>query len=219
MPSFQNARAFVEAAVHAYRQLQSYSDVGKSHRPHCRRTWLCEFRTDYRADGNFRFEFETAHPYRWLKHLRSRAVVGSANALPYFFDVSYSGEQTLEAPESLDLALAGATGISSGTAHSIGALLFPEVGGFTLLDLRRMRFRRNRMIDGVKCTAVSGLHPRGGRVTAWFGSEDLLLRRLVRVKFRSEELRTSIRTNHELPDELFSQPRVEASPRTLAVTK
>ena len=210
MPYFPNARAFVEASVQTYRELRSYSDCGKSHRPHCRRSRLCEFRTDYRADGNFRFEFETAHPYRKLKHLKARVVVGASDTKPYFFDVSYSGKQTVEEPESLDLALAGATGISSGTAHTIGALLFSEVGGFTLLDLRRMRFRRSRVIDGVECTAVSGLHPRGGRVTAWFGSKDLLLRRLVRVKFRSEELRTSIRVNHKLETELFSTPRVEA---------
>jgi hypothetical protein len=214
MPTFQNARALLEASVQSYRRLLAYSDTGKSHRPHCRGERLCEFRTDYRADGNFRFEFETRHPYRRLNHLKSTVVVGSHKGEPYFFDVSYSGEQTLEEPESLDLALAGATGISSGTAHTIGALLFAEAQGFTLLDLRRLRFRRDRVLDGVLCAAVSGLHPCGGRVTAWFGRNDLLLRRLVRSKFRSEELRTDVRTNHELPDSLFDKPRVEASQET-----
>jgi hypothetical protein len=210
MPTYRNARAFVEAAIHRYRGLEAYSDLGKSHRPNCRRERLCTFRTDYRAPDNLRFEFASPHPYRRLKNHMTRAVVGAFQGRPYFFDENYSGEKSIEEPESLDLTLAGATGISSGTAHTIGALLLSEVQGITLLDLKRLRFRRDRTIDGIPCKAISGLHPRGGRVTAWFGDQDLLLRRLVRSRFRSEELRTNIHTNHGLPDELFLPPPVEA---------
>lgn len=39
--------------------------------------------------------------------------------------------------------------------------------------------------SGVNCTSVSGIRPRGGRLTAWFGEEDLLLRRLTETRFRS----------------------------------
>ena len=210
MPTYRNAREFVEAVIRRYRELGSYSDIGKSYRPNCRRERLCTFQTDFRAPTNFRFEFATPHPYRRLRHHVARAVVGICQGRPYLFDQSYSGEKSIEVPESLDLALAGATGISSGTAHTIGALIFPEVHGHTLLDLKRLRFRRNRSIDGVLCTAVSGLHPRGGRVTAWFGDSDLLLRRLVRSRFGTEELRTNVRANHELLEELFLPPPVEA---------
>jgi len=210
MPTYQNAREFLNAVVQHYRQLASYSDTGKSHRPNCRRERLCEFRTDYRAPDNFRFEFASPHPSRRLRSHRARVVVGTYYAKPYFFDQSYWGETTMEAPDSLGLAVAGATGISSGTAHTIGALLFAEVGGFTLMDLRRPRFRKDRLVDGVRCKAISGMHPRGGRFTAWFGAEDLLLRRVVRLRFRSEELRTNVSSGHVLPDELFGPPRVEA---------
>lgn len=210
MPPFHNARAFVEAAVQRYRQLQAYSDVGWSHRPHGRMDGRCEFRTDYRADGSFRFEFERAHPYVGLKHLRWRWVVGVGGGAPYVLRVDDSGESRLEEPESLGLAVALAAGVSSGTARTLAGLLMPEVGGWSLLQLRRLRFRRDRVIDGVRCAAVSGLLPRGGRVTAWFGREDLLLRRLVKARLRSEERRTRIRTDHTLPDALFSRPRAEA---------
>jgi hypothetical protein len=210
MPTYRNAREFVEAVVQRYRALNTYSDTGKSYRPHCRRERLCLFATDYQSPSNFRFAFESPHPYRKLSHRWTKAVVGVHGARPYFFDESYSGDRTLEEPEDLDLAIAGATGISSGTAHTIAALLFPGISGFTLSDLRRLRFRMNRVIDGVNCTAVSGIHPRGGRLTAWFGEEDLLLRRLTRTRFRSEELRTNVRAGHILPEGLFAPPRVEA---------
>ena len=210
MPTYRNAREFLEAVVHRYRGLDSYSDVGKSHRPNCRRDRLCVFQTDFRAPSDFRFEFETRHPYRKLKHLRVRTVVGSFEGRPYYYDQSYSDEPSLEHPESLDLAVAGATGVSSGTAHTIATLLFSEASGFTLLDLKRLRFRKDRVVDAVYCKAISGLHPRGGRVTVWFGQHDMLLRRQVRVMFRTEELRTSIQVGHHVPASRLAPPRIEA---------
>lgn len=209
MPTFRNAREFLEAVVRRYRELSSYSDTGRSHCPNCRRERLCTFRTDFVAPNNFRFAFESPHPYRRLKHLKSQVVVGTHLGKQYFYDKTYSDTPSIEIPESLELAIAGATGISSGTAHTIGALLFPEVGGFTMLDLRCLRFRRDRVVDGIQCVAVSGLHPRGGRYTAWFGTHDLLLRRIVRAKFRAEELRREIRVGHALADDLFLPPPIE----------
>jgi hypothetical protein len=122
----------------------------------------------------------------------------------------YSGPAGVEVSESLDLAIAGATGISSGTAHTIGALLFAEVSGFNLLDLRRVRFRRNRIVLGVPCICVSGLHPRAGRWSAWFGEQDMLLRRLYRSRFNSEELRFNPSTTAAFEREAFHVPIVEA---------
>ncbi|MGV7207509.1 hypothetical protein ACLB1G_06610 [Oxalobacteraceae bacterium A2-2] len=72
------------------------------------------------------------------------------------------------------------TGIARGVADTIDTLLFRVAGGFQLATLQRLRFRRLRVVDGVLCRAVSGLHPHGGRITAWFGADDLLLRRLQR---------------------------------------
>jgi len=208
MPTYRNAREFLEAVFRHYRTLSSYSDTGKSHRPNCIRLRQVTFSTDFVAPNNFRFAFESPHPYRKLRHLKAEVIVGIHLGTPYFFDQTYSFPSAIETPESLEFAIAGATGISNGTAHTIGYLLFPEVGGNTILHLRRLRFRRNRIIDGVHCVSVSGLHPRGGRVTAWFGAHDLLLRRMVEYKFREEELHTNIRTGHALPGDLFLPPKI-----------
>ena len=211
MPTFQNARAYLQEVVRRYRELPSYSDTGKSHRPHCQRERLCVFETDYMRPADFRFHFESPHPYPPLKHLTTQTTVGIKNARPYFVIRYYQGDVKAETPEDLDLAIAGATGISSGTAHNIASLLFSEVTGFSLLDLRRIRFRRTRVVDGVRCVAISGLHPYGGgRYTAWFGEQDFLLRRLLTSRFKAEEVRTNIRTSHQIPEERFAAPRVEA---------
>jgi hypothetical protein len=108
------------------------------------------------------------------------------------------------------MAVACATGISHGTAHTIGALLFEEIGGFTLHHMRRIRFRALRPISGVDCIAVSGLHPAGGRITAWFGTEDLLLRRLLHAKFKEEELRFGVTPSFQGSTDLFKAPEIDA---------
>ena len=210
MNTFRSARTFLQAVEARYQALTSYSDTGwttRIHRLHERR---CTFETSYVAPDQFRFAFETPHPYWRLRHRVARHVFGSADGALYDYDRSYSGAESLETPESLELAVAGATGISDGTAHTIASLLFPDVRGFRLSDLQRLRFRRTRVIDGVACIAISGLHPRAGRYTAWFGAQDLMLRRLLRPRLQCDERRTNIRVNEMIPVETFAVPRIGA---------
>ena len=135
---------------------------------------------------------------------------GTDGSTIYFWSRSYDGSSELEYPESLLLAVAGATGISSGTAHTIGALLFKEVGGFRLTDMCRIRFRATREFQGVRCVVVSGSHPGGrGRVTAWFGAEDLLLRRLVRYRMKAEELRFNPKAQFSGGQDAFQVPKLD----------
>jgi outer membrane lipoprotein-sorting protein len=210
MPLYANAREFLSAVEARYRSLPAYSDTGVARSFSLRRPRTCTFETAYVAPGHFRFAFETPHPYRPLAHHVSRDVIGTDGNTVYFYSRSYGGQAELEYPESLLMAVAGATGISSGTAHTIGALLFEEIGGFRLTDMRRIRFRSMREFMGVKCVVVSGLHPGGrGRVTAWFGAEDLLLRRLVRYRMKAEELRFNPKPLFSGGQDAFQAPRSE----------
>lgn len=189
MARHPNARAYLQAVHAHYRSLQAYSDSGLSRAMDPRRPHVCRFETRYLAPGLFRFAFERAHPSPNLKHRVSRSVVGHDGDSAYLHVQHHGRPATLNRPGSLDIALAMATGISSGTAHTIGALLFADVSGWSLLDLRRLRFRHHRIVAGVRCVCVSGIHPRGGRVSAWFGADDMLLRRLLDSRLGAEELR------------------------------
>ncbi len=206
MPLYRSARAFLEAVYERHRSVQTYTDTGLSRSLGTRGPRLCTFETSFQRPNLLRFAFERPHPSRGLAHLVSRCVVGHDGTRPFFWASHYESNAKTEHPETLDLAVAGATGISSGTAHTIAALLLPEVTGFKLLDLHKIRFRRNRKIDGVPCTCVSGLHPFAGRLTAWFGTEDLLLRRLYRQHSNSEELRFAPLANAPLPETIFDAP-------------
>lgn len=185
--------SFLHEVEARYRSLQHYADHGQVRSLRSRHASECDFVTEYRQDGAFRFRFWSGHPFPPLRHLVSHWEIGTDDAgVPYFIS-EYAGQAPRrESEESLALAIAGATGISRSSAHTIGTLLFQDIGGMPLKDWKRLRFRRMRLVDGVLCITISGRHPGAGRMLACFGAHDLLLRRLQR-KFprglRSEELR------------------------------
>ena len=120
MSIYPNARAYLQAVYERYRSLQGYCDTGVSRSLGRRYPRICKFETKYQHPNLFRFAFESPHPNKRRQHLSTKCVVGHDGTAPYFFSQHYSGPANLEHEESLDIAVAGATGISSGTAHTIG---------------------------------------------------------------------------------------------------
>ncbi|MFA7231930.1 MAG: M56 family metallopeptidase, partial [Victivallaceae bacterium] len=57
---------------------------------------------------------------------------------------------------SLSFGLAGATGVSSGSAHTIPALLLSEAGGSKLSDLKETKLLEDGSFDNSKCFRVQG---------------------------------------------------------------
>ena len=65
-----------------------------------------------------------------------------------------------EFAESFSLAIAAATGVSSGSAHRIGRLLIPAIGGYSILDLVDLRQGADAVVDGTSCFSVAGRYPK-----------------------------------------------------------
>ncbi len=192
---------------------RNFEEACRAHRDLCRRLRgkpLSEtsFETAFLRPDRFRFAWSSPHPYPPLRHRKMTCVIGTDAQGPYHHLCAYGGEKRIERDLSLSDAVAAATGVSQGAAYTIGALLFEACGGSQLLQLRRPRFRGERVIDGVRCIAVSGLDVQGQRVTAWFGIDDLLLRRLRWKRGRSEELRLDIRTEGLDPAIRFEAPPI-----------
>nr|WP_143028984.1 hypothetical protein [Massilia sp. PDC64] len=206
MPTYNNARECIAAIAARYRMLDSYADEGYVRREGSTRPDECWFETQFSRPGLFRFQFSRPHPYPPLRHLVTKVVIGSDGTTAYF-RVEHDGSvRRNDIEENLGLAVAGATGISKGTAHTIGNLLLECVGGFSLSMLNRPRFRRSREFHGDYCGRITGIHPGGGRVTLWFGASDLLLRKIVRHRTRSEEVRKNIRTDQSIDQAVFHMP-------------
>jgi hypothetical protein len=216
MPLSPSARDFLDRVVQRYRALQGYADQGTVHLSGRLSAVVRRFETAYQAPDLWRLAVESPHPYAGLRHLTMRVVVGHQDGQAYLWMQGYRQPATLRALPDLPSAVAAATGVSSGAAHIIGHLLLPGVGGWALTDLRRPRFRRRRVVDGTRCVAISGLHPRGGRMTAWFGEHDLLLRWLLTTCPHGDERRFDIRTDAVVPSARIAPPALSAAPGTRA---
>jgi hypothetical protein len=206
MPTYNNARECIAAIIARYRVLDSYADEGYVRPSGSTGPNECWFDTQFSRPSLFRFQFSRPHPYPPLRHLVTKVVVGSDGTTAYS-RIEHDGlVRKNDIEQNLGLAVVGATGISRGAAHTIGNLLLECVGGFSLSMLNRPRFRRSRGFLGEHCGRITGIHPRGGRITVWFGTSDLLVRKIVRHRTKNEEVRENIRIGQSMDQAVFRVP-------------
>jgi hypothetical protein len=112
------------------------------------------FRTAFTRPHRFRFEFSSACPGSTEWH---RYIVHSDKGLVQtWWDV----RPGVKREPSLGLALAGATGVSGGSAHTVPALLIPkEVGGQRLTALGELTRLSDEDAGGVRCYCIQGRFP------------------------------------------------------------
>lgn len=170
------------------------------------------FKTFFKRPNLFRFEWTD---FGITKLGRTKLMwFNGKEAFTYWEPDSYEKE------ESLRLAVAGASGASSGTADTVSELLLPnELGHSTLKGLVKVSLLGEEMVEGVKCyrikaTEVSNL------LELWVGKNDFLLRKLRReTKFPDrlwirEEIRRKIQVDHSIPEVVFNyKPPIPLTPR------
>lgn len=208
MTLYSNARECLHAVVKRYSEIRTYTDIGFV-RPRDGGFPSCWFESAYESPNRYRFKFVTAHPFRPLRHVTTTTILGSNGENGYYFTQYPRLAPQFESCRSLASAINRAAGVSQGTSRTISQLLLPGVRGVAPTNLHRLRFRRSREIDGVLCYCISGINPRGERLTFWVGVNDLLIRKLISHAFRHEEVRTNISVNHVLTDDVFSVPQAE----------
>ena len=128
------------------------------------------FTTAFVRPDRFRFEFKAMESGVEQRYL----VWQGGNDVKTWWDVKPGVEKV----ESLGLALAGPTGVSGGSAHTIPALLLPrEVAGRRLTDLTEPKRLADAKIDNVDCFVLDGQF--GDRpMTLWIDKQTFLVRRI-----------------------------------------
>lgn len=154
------AEQILAGMVDVYAGCQSYCDTGVVRTRFLGQPDLSElesgqpFRTAFVRPDRFRFEFSSTHPgkaapYKYIVH-------GAGEVVQTWWDV----RPGVERHPSLGLALAGATGISGGAAHTVPALLLSEtVGGQRLTGLGELTCLDDGDLGGVGCYRVQGRPP------------------------------------------------------------
>jgi hypothetical protein len=209
-----SGESIIKALIERYSRLRTYRDRGAVYQelgtdgPAVEMT----FETAYTSPNLFRFAFDSPHPFPPLKHLITRCVVGCDGTQSYFW-IEYPGELAdLRIEDDLATVVAGATGISGGSAHTIARLLLGGVGGLALSGLRDWAVAGSTFVDDIPCHQVVGVHPSGGRWDLVVERDSLLLRSLSRGLGggrRKRQVRHDIHLNSEIHPDTFVVPRDE----------
>lgn len=168
-----SAKQILNRMASAYAECQTYSDSGKVTTTYKSadgdETEVKPFTTAMIRPDQFRFEFTVqGNP-------RSRYIVWqNGKTISTWWDVRRQSEQ----PESLGMGLAGATGVSGGSAHTIPALLMPrEVGGRLLTEVRNAKRGEDSTIAGDACFTIQA-QVSGDPITIWIDQKTNLVRRI-----------------------------------------
>ena len=163
------------------------------------------FETAFERPARFRFAWVMHHPFPPLRHIAWPAVVWSDGADSYSRYDYGLGPPVTEKVESLGMAIAGATGVSNGAAHTVPRLLMPEIGGTSVADLKSGTVVGIESVEGEPCYHVVG-EARIGQTDVWIGTKDSLIRK-VQERLSStlqEEIRRDIHVGEEIPQSKFA---------------
>jgi hypothetical protein len=205
----ETADEVLSRMVQAYSALQSYRDIGVVllHFAADEAPNETTFETAFSRPNFFRFAWVSHHPYAPLRHIEWRSVVWSDGTTAFSRYEHGKDHPENQVQPSLSLAIAEATGVSGGSAHTVPRLLMPETGGFSVAELKSSSFVGLETIEGTNCFHIVGTRPRiSDPVDVWVGTEDHLLRKVQMrlVGVLQEEIHREIHINESIPRSTFS---------------
>lgn len=170
----------IDDVIEKYLSLESYSDSGRTvsrlSSTNSKSASLQTFETAFRAPSDLFFAFHDMNALG--ERDKTYAIWTAPEGVRSWWSVSQDGTSDgYEAEESIDMAIAGATGISHGLASGVPALLTMRRSP-RLTRLRDAVQAPDEIVDGVEC--VSLLQDDGlRRDQIWIGKSDLLIRRVL----------------------------------------
>ncbi len=172
-------KQILERMAKTYAECKSYRDSGIVKIvfiEHDGRNWTKElvFNTAFIRPDRFRFEYYERVCVNEREEKSLFIVWRKENEVRTWWDIKPGTEN----PPSLELAVAGATGVSGGSAHTIPALLLPnEISGRPLTDITEASRIEDAKLDETECFRVHGNFD-DSPVTLWIEKETYLVRRI-----------------------------------------
>lgn len=210
----KDAKKLLQDTLAVYQGLSSYQDEGfvVIHGKGQERLHRTAFETHFLRPSFFHFKFESPHPYAPLSHVVTTCICGFDGARAYLWTMHYDAPPKLKEYESVVLAVAGATGISSGSAHTIAQLLLDGFDERAFLSLANPVLGEDEVVEGMLCKSVRGQLPRAEiDVTLFIDTGTMTVRKLRTefAEFTSDEVRRNIRLNQPIERSVFSCPEGE----------
>ena len=189
-PDTLKARDVLERVARVYAGCKTYRDTGVVTTVFVEATgsWVLEkpFTTAFVRPDRFRFQYAETRcglDHRFIVWRRGDEIRAWWTVKPRF-----------EKRDSLEMALAAATGVSGGSAHTVPALLLPnEIGGRRLTDITEATRAEDATIDTVNFFRIRGTFG-DLPMTLWIDKNTFLVRRIDSKKtignFSTEETTT-----------------------------
>jgi outer membrane lipoprotein-sorting protein len=207
-PETLKAQDVLDHMAKAYAACNSYHDSGIVKtvfvQANGNRTVEKPFTTAFVRPDRFRFEYKEEAGGQERRYI----VWRKGKEVQTWWDV----KPGVEKPESLNLALAGATGVSALSAHTVPALLLPkEVEGRRLMDMTEAKRVEDAKLDKVDCFCIEGKFA-DSPTTLWIDQKTFLVRRIdAQQKF--DGFRTETTTIYDPAiDEEIPDKRLEFDP-------
>jgi hypothetical protein len=191
------AAKIIAMMADVYKGCGSYSDSGVVKTvffsKHGRRVDETPFTTAFVRPDRFRFEYSSKFPWPGAEPQRY-IVWADGKDVRSWWDL----QPGVKKEDSLRLAVATATGVSSGSAHTIPNLLMPRgIGGWSVVELRHPERIADAMVDDVSCYRVQGRRKDSDSepITLWISKRTLLIHQIYELD-RFPEFRTETTTTY-----------------------
>jgi outer membrane lipoprotein-sorting protein len=184
-----SAEQIMSQVISTYGSCNSYLDEGEVRtvflEPRGNRTVVKPFATAFVRPSDFRFEFKSRRGEEdWERYI----VWRSAEAVKTWWSI----DPGVKATEDLPMALAGATGVSGGSAAAVPSLLLPELAGMRYETLKELRLDGEEKVNGYDAYKIMGKDWRGEDLILWVDKESLLIVQIYEeAKFPSFETKTT----------------------------
>jgi hypothetical protein len=209
----EESSSILTRAMQRYYALKSYQDRGAVRYRVMGSEQRVDFQTAFTRPSAFRFEWSKGHSFPPLRHLVTRSVIWTKGDTAYTWTKYPDKEPTEREDGPLSLAVAAATGVSSGSAHVIATMLIADLWrrepfGDSVLNAKGVQLLGLERLDGAECYRLRGVDWRDDPIDLWLGREDLLMRRNERVIAGTKyiEERTGIIVNADIPASRFASP-------------
>jgi hypothetical protein len=172
------ADKLIERVAEVYRTTKSYRDSGiiieyeKDGETERERV---TFKTVFVRPGRFRFEWAEPWP---IGGTARRVVWSNEKETKTWWQIPLARDFE-DDDGSLNMAIAGATGVSHTAVHTIPVLLMsPSICGRTIRDLVRPRIERDTTLEDRRVWVVAGIYADHYIMHVYIDKETLLIRRI-----------------------------------------
>ena len=199
------AKDIIARVEKAYAACETYRDSGEVSIKFTMETGdridIRPFTTSFIRPDRFRYQYQATNP----ANVTSRFLIWrKGNEVKTWWDVTPG----IQKPESLALAIAGATGVSGGSARTVPAMLMPKevgsFGGMGLTDLKRLDDDKLENVDCFRIEGKFGSSP----TTVWIDKKRSVILRIVETHdFGNFNTETTITykpvIGEKIPDDAF----------------